>query len=307
MAENTSTTSRIIAAWVMVAAFGLFSVILLPIALDTQNTEVVIGFGWFLFLMAALGLLLSLDWIPDSADDSCIADNDCHCEQRLTGKRKIRQPVNTWSDLGFVAAGLIIFYMLGAARLNGVEAKNPLQITSFYSIVYGFLVVYLGPGSMYYHASTKKWGGWLDNMSMVFWTFFLVIYVIARGTDLDQGIAALIWVGAVVLAGLLIWFVEGSGKYVFGVAVAVWGVLEIVILIAQATGGSVMGLHREEWGWLPAAAISFGLAIFIWLRSKDGKPWCYPNSWAQGHAAWHFLSALSAFFIFLYLRSEVMV
>ena len=304
---NPGYTPRIIAAWVMVVSFGIFSLILLPISLDAGNTEVIVGYSWFLLLMAIMGILLALNWVPSSQDDSCIADHDCHCESLIAGARKIRQPVNTWSDLGFVAAGLVIFYMLGAARLSGTAEQNPLQTTSFYSVIYGLLVIFLGPGSMFYHASVKKWGGWLDNMSMVGWTAFLLVYVIARGAKLEDWIAALIWVIVVAVSGAIIWFVEGSGKFIFGGMVAVWGVLEIILLIVQATGHDLMGLHRAEWVWLVLAAASFGLAILIWTQSKDGKPWCHPHSWAQGHAVWHFLSALSAFLIFLYLRSEILV
>ncbi len=305
---NTSSTPRIAASYVMVAIFGIFAVILLPIAIDAGNTEVVAGFGWFAVLMIALFVLLALDWLPDTRDDSCIADNECHCESRITGERKIRQPVNTWSDLGFVAAGLLILLVVGADRLNGTVAQNPMQTASFYAIAYGLIVIFLGPGSMYYHASTKKWGGWLDNMSMVMWTAFLLVYLIARAARFDDLTVPLILYGIIVVAsGAVIWFVEGSGKFIFGGMIAIWGVLEIIILIAGAAGDGVLGLKRAEAGWLLAAALSFGLAVFIWLRSGDGGPWCYPHSWAQGHAAWHLLSALSTFFIFLYLRSEIMV
>jgi hypothetical protein len=306
---NPSSTPRIIASYVMVAVFGIFAVILLPIAIDAGNTEVMAGFGWFALLMIAFFILLALDWLPGTGDDSCAAANECHCENRLTGARKVKQPVNTWSDLGFVAAGLLILLMVGAARLNGVVPQNPMQSASFYSIAYGLIVIYLGPGSMFYHASIKKWGGWLDNMSMVLWTTFLLVYVIARGAKFDDqiGIVALIFLLVVAGSGAIIWFVEGSGKFIFGGMIAVWGVLEIIILIAGAAGSPFLGLQRTEGGWLLGAALSFGLAVFIWLRSNDGGPWCYPHSWAQGHAAWHLLSALSTFFIFLYLRSEIMV
>jgi Ceramidase len=301
---STPSTQRIIAAWIMVIVFAVFCTILLLVALPAGNTEVLIGAGWFILLMAIFFFLLSRDWFPGSADDSCIAESECFCEHLLTGANKVKQPVNTWSDLGFVAAGLLVFLLMGAGRLSGSPTTNPLQATTFYAVVYGLLVIFLGPGSMFFHASMKKWGGWFDNMSMVGWTFFLLIYLIAQGLHWDSGIAALIWLAAVALAGVVIWFVDGSGKFIFGGAVAVWGVLEIIVLIAN---GGFLGLQRTEWYWLLAAAIAFGAAIFIWQRSKDGQPWCDPDSWAQGHAAWHLLSALSAFFIFLYLRSEIRI
>ncbi len=146
----------------------------------------------------------------------------------------------------------------------------------------------------------KKWGGWLDNMSMAMWTTFLVVYDAAMGFQMAGWLVVVIYIAAVVLIGAIIWFVNGSGKFIFGGEVALWGVVEIIILIGN---GSVLGLRRTEWYWLLFAGISFGLAFFIWSRSNNGGPWCHPDSWLQGHAAWHLLSALSTFFIFLYLRS----
>jgi hypothetical protein len=307
MADSTSSTPRIIGAWVMVAIFTLFCLILLPIGLDAGNSELLLGFGSFVFWMVLMGILLSLNWIASSRDDSCVADHDCHCEALLVGVKKIKQPINTWSDLGFVAGGLIIFYLIGQDRLSGTPAPNPMRETSLFSITYGLLAIYLGPGSMFYHASIKKWGGWADNMSMVLWTTFLVVYVFARGIPLPDSLAVIIFLVIVSISGAIIWFVEGSGKYIFGGLVAVWGVLEIILLIVQATGGALMGLHRTEWGYLVGAGLSFLVAVIVWTYSKDGKPWCRPYSVAQGHAVWHILSALSAYFIFLYLRSEVLV
>jgi hypothetical protein len=45
------------------------------------------------------------------------------------------------------------------------------------------------------------------------------------------------------------------------------------------------------------------VAFAIWLLSTSG--WCDPTSLLQGHAAWHLLCAVSAYWLFRLYESEV--
>jgi hypothetical protein len=44
------------------------------------------------------------------------------------------------------------------------------------------------------------------------------------------------------------------------------------------------------------------VAFTIWLLSNAG--WCDPASFLQGHAAWHLLCAVAAYFLFRFYESE---
>jgi hypothetical protein len=85
----------------------------------------------------------------------------CYCEQVLPGKM-IKQRSNTWSNLGFVLVGLIMLASLPAVVAG--SGRDPMEERTFYAVLYGCVVIFLGPGSMFFHASMKKWGGWIDTL-----------------------------------------------------------------------------------------------------------------------------------------------
>ena len=105
--------------------------------------------------LGALFLLGALDWIKSSDPDPCVAKDTCYCERVHAGM--IKQPSNTWSNLGFVLVGLIMLASLPAV-VEG-SGRDPMEERTFYAILYGCVVIFLGPGSMFFHASLKKWGG----------------------------------------------------------------------------------------------------------------------------------------------------
>lgn len=63
------------------------------------------------------------------------------------------------------------------------------------------------------------------------------------------------------------------------------------------------GVRRfTPWFWLGVGA--FLSAYAIWLTGTNESPSCDPDSLFQAHAAWHLLSALATFSLFLFLRTE---
>src|SRR5271168_1246445 len=72
----------------------------------------------------------------------------------------IKQPANTWSNLGFIMAGLTMAWQLS----RGVFSANNNKLTAgnFYAVFYSCLAVLLGPGSMAMHASGGDLGGFFD-------------------------------------------------------------------------------------------------------------------------------------------------
>ena len=51
-----------------------------------------------------------------------------------------------------------------------------------------------------------------------------------------------------------------------------------------------------------APLVSWVFAYFSWVDPTHG--WCDPDSWLQGHAAWHLLGAVAAYFLFRLYESE---
>ena len=71
----------------------------------------------------------------------------------------VRQPANTYSNLGFVVAGLLVARRAAHLPHDAVMSRT---IATFFACV----VVLLGPGSAAMHATQSEWGGHLDMLSM---------------------------------------------------------------------------------------------------------------------------------------------
>src|SRR3954447_23547077 len=84
----------------------------------------------------------------------------------------VKQPANSFSNLGFVLAGLAIAWHAGRTtpdmRLNGLATP------------YACLVVFLGPASAAMHATQSELGGELDLLSMYLVAAFAAAYALVR-------------------------------------------------------------------------------------------------------------------------------
>jgi hypothetical protein len=103
-----------------------------------------------------------------------------------------------------------------------------------------------------------------------------------------------------VLAGALVAskvFTSLDSNVVFGVTLAIWVGLEFAM--HRRPGGPTLDLR-----WAALTVLCFGSAFGVWVPSLSGGPLCEPESWLQGHAAWHLLCAGATGAIYLYLRSE---
>ena len=90
----------------------------------------------------------------------------------------IKQPSNTWSNLGFVVAGLWVVRRAGIDRKSTVRSSNLIGRSVFLSTLYPALVVFLGPGSMAMHGSGTAWGATTDVLSMLLYIAFPVVYAL---------------------------------------------------------------------------------------------------------------------------------
>ena len=254
------------------------------------------GVGGVITLFFVLGLR---GW-PGSPDSCLLHSPDtCYCE-RADLSNFVRQPANTWSNLGFIASGLLILWRVGHPRPRRLPAANPLAQPGAYAIGYGLVVVALGPASMFFHGSQRAWGGWLDLFSMMLYSTFLLVYNLVRIRHASGRVFLTAYVPLVLAQGLANALVPKSGQLLFGGTIVLVLVLEAAILRR-----GVGGLHRQGWPWLAAALLTFAGAYGgVWLWSNTAGPWCVPSSLIQGHALWHLLCAVSTGCFYLYLCTE---
>jgi hypothetical protein len=245
-----------------------------------------------LLSLSLFGLLALMGW-PGSFTG---AGSD-FCEAFREGA--IKQPANTWSNLGFVAAGLWVTRRLGSDLADPTLQRNLIGQSRGLSILYAALVVFLGPGSMAMHGSGTAWGGRTDVLSMLLFIAFPVAYGAVRVFGGRAGACA--WLYAALALGLGIPVVTGSlpfaGSDLYVVLIPLFAGLELWLHF-RGTGGT------RDLRWLGAAGVSFLTALVIWRLSHTGAPLCDPDSLVQGHAIWHLLCAVSTVAIFLYYRSE---
>lgn len=206
----------------------------------------------------------------------------------------IRQPANSLSNAGFVVAGLLVAIRVG----RGTPADHTMSpsVATFYACV----VVLLGPASAAMHATQSEWGGHLDMLSMYLIAGFAASWAwvrwARRGTPAFVG-AYVACVAACELVGL--WpdpvpVVNYAGNVAFGLLLLVAVVLETRLW----RRGETRLVFRHGIVALAAMLVAFA----IWLLSTNG--WCDPTSVLQGHAAWHLVCAVAAYWLFRLYESE---
>ena len=254
---------------------------------------VVIGVVETVVLLAVFFALGAADWVGGKNEPNK------YCETVRTD-RMIRQPVNTFSNVAAIIVGwniLMAVAMSGRPAPNTAPTPNPMAQSNVFPILYGCAVIWLGPGSMFLHASQKHWGGWLDNLCMDMYVGLLFAYNAYRCFGLKKGTFCALYLSVIVVTGFItLVFDEWGG-------IACFGTLIVLAAIVEVWGQ--WGDHfSRSLGWLIPAVGTLGLAFWFWWVSRSGHFLCKPDSIWQGHAAWHILTGFTTLFLFLYLRSE---
>jgi len=212
----------------------------------------------------------------------------------------IKQPANTWSNLGFVIAGLTIGWQLTKGKFSA--NKNTITQNFFYGTFLACIVVFLGPGSMAMHATEAQLGGWFDMLSMYLICSFSFSYAVEKFFRLSvPGFIALF-----VLALITCLYVQELpytvpvvgflGNFIFAIFITLTIVFEMLNTYVKKLA------HSKKFGFLSLGSLL--LAFGIWNLWKNDSYLCDPQSLIQGHAIWHLLDALAAYYLFRFYASE---
>lgn len=201
----------------------------------------------------------------------------------------IRQPVSTWSNLGFSVAALAI----------GWRARHGSRMGSL-TTAYVVLVAALGPASAAMHASESALGGHLDTLSMYLFAGFTAAYALSRALGLGTASFAALFVALVVACEVVAWAV-GPVPVMMHAGNVAFAVLLLLTLAIENVLASRTGSPRA-WGLAAVGVLVF--AFVIWSQAKDGGRWCDPDSVLQGHGAWHVLAAVSAWCLYRYYDAQ---
>lgn len=232
-----------------------------------------------------------------------------YCEKNQLDKL-IRQPSNTWSNLGYLFYGFICFELAWNDRKNRPVKKNLITMLPWASILYGFSFAYLCFGSFLFHASLTRMGQHWD-MAATYLLTSMPIIVLGWQISLSQmrfksildskkwlrtsnGVLTVVFALTATAFYLLKWHLNSGFA------------MPALILTTMLLVGSYMAFKKDAKFITRYAVMGliFVIAAFvIWYQDK-AKIWCDPDSIVQGHAAWHFLTGLGALFIYFWMRSE---
>lgn len=285
--------------------------------------------GWNGFLWAGLAglvlplVLLVIVIVAGGPPDDCYDKSGpkpidtCYCES--ISKGPIKQPANTLSNIGSIIFGTLLLIFIA---VKTPTRDNPMTGDVWFANTYGALVIFLGTGSMFLHASMSRVGGWFDNISMDVFITFILVYNITRINAWSRLVFWIIYIVLNVVLMILTYptIIEGSGKIFFGVFIGLTALSELQIHLPLTipmtipylwtpSGSPVfkktlqVGLVREPW-FLLLGLLLFGVAFAFWIPSHTGGALCDPDSAFQWHGVWHVLGGLAASCFFFYFRSE---
>lgn len=251
--------------------------------------------------VAITGLTMAFSYLPISWEGwrpaTCMPSH-CFCEHLRPGT--IRQPSNTFSNLGFVLVGLVILSMIGFDRKRRSLGhqdipNNLLNSVPTYTHIYGWVMILVGLWSVFYHASLTFVGQWFDVMAMYLLATFIILYAVARTFRWSGTQFALGYLLSNSLLGLLLAVAPVARRYMFGALLLVGLLTEIYDRFHRHTPIALR--------YLMASALSLCLAFTVWILDLR-HILCSPHSLWQGHALWHILCAVAGGFLYLYYRSE---
>ena len=275
--------------------------------MTAYRSFIVLAAGTVLVLLPFL-IFVAAGWPGDH--DSCMntAVNTCYCEafdpaDVIAHASGVRQPVNTWFNLySILTAGLVALVMF-LDRKDGPTGENVMRSNNLIADLYVFAVLFLGLGSMWFHASIVGWAGNVDGLSMYIYAAFLVFYTLRRLVAADW----VFWVfyPITVVVFLIIhaaWQWELKSLILILILVAAYLGLEIAVCVKQGAPWQGKWLTILLW-WLAVACIGF--ATLFWKLSQTGESMCHPTDFFQPHGMlWHPLAGAMAVLLYFYWREE---
>ena len=230
-----------------------------------------VSFLLIFFLLSAFGLIQSIEAA------NLIGEASRWCE-RVSGGL-FREPLNTLSNLGFMVAGLYMFWVICNDKQDSI---NPFIGITPISVLYASVVIYLGPGSMLMHGTNTEWGGWADNLSMIMFIILPWLYNIYSMSSWTSKQLLSIYISIVIIYSIWRWFTDwglGINFNLFRVSIGLWAISEtlyrfwspsfrflsgfvgfIVLLLFGTLPNEVFNNFSEYWWvilfWLPGLLAS---------------------------------------------------
>lgn len=167
-------------------------------------------------------------WGTPAAGESVPGELSRWCERVSSGM--FREPVNALSNLGFMVAGVVMFFVLTRDRREP-RASNQFYGLTPVAMLYAGATTYLGAGSLLMHGTNTLWGAWADNVGMV--AYILVPWLTNVAEMGRWPHRRLFGVYAVLVALYALGYALNGPKLginleLFDLSIALWGVSEFL-------------------------------------------------------------------------------
>ncbi|MEO8190089.1 MAG: ceramidase domain-containing protein [Acidobacteriota bacterium] len=197
----------------------------------------------------------------------------------------MRQPGNTWTNIGFILCGLAI--------LRSVRRDNRDHLRGL-----AWVAIVTGVGSAFFHASETFLGSLFDYGGMFVGASYMLAVNMRRWLLLSRSaIRAIFWAS---LAAPLLFLVlnGGYGRWIYFLeGVSCCGVIEGILYVRQRRVGPPV-----RYGWLMGYWSVFLVGFVFWWMDMTRRL-CDPgNHWISGHGIWHLLDAVALYFVYLFYR-----
>jgi len=240
----------------------------------------------------------------DSADCTATCENSHVCDYNMEERPAIQQPVNAWTSLAYIFVGL---WPINHYRVD---------MSTF---IFMLAMFYLGIGGFLYHASLTSVWQTIDEAAMFGALTALIFHGIFALTSIPWSWLALPWMGLVIVFSVLEQEMNEAGldsktlsTIIVFIIIAEHLVLLAVgirkILLRPSTSTKRLKKARQSLKLVLVAllpGVIFGIGLLIREKDSDDE-WCTPDSFWQGHAAWHVLTAFAILMIWRFFDRHQM-
>lgn len=197
----------------------------------------------------------------------------------------INEPANTWSNLAYILAAVIMFKKI---------TKPHVFLRDF---AWGIIAV--GVTSFVYHATNNFFSQFFDFIGMYCFSSLSIAFCYKRLQGTIEDHRTLFWFLMFLNTVVFWWF------YMEDIAIQKTFMINIgVILVLELTA-----LYKEKF-FKKSIFLLFGMISIVVAQAFSimdlKRIWCEPdNILLHGHALWHTFGAVSTFFIFLHYRRVI--
>lgn len=228
-----------------------------------------------LSVVLGAGMVFVAAWLwPQIGGAATCLNSHCFCERVRDGV--VKQLMNAISSLAFVATAVYAWL-----RLRYVRKSRVFQGFAVSMIIIGF-------GSAYYHATLSFAGQWLDVYGMYLFGTLMICASLLRANIVANKVAIALYAVMNSALGVIQYMLPDTRRWLFAALIMLALVFECTLLRRGQT-------RKQLYRSLALMTVAYA----VWLLDQS-QIVCLPSSPLQGHALWHVLGSMAAYFVVLH-------